>query len=223
MDQEKIQEQYDKLEKLFGEIRWSSYMGLTQAESGKGRQWTSSVRSLVRCISGTASDHYAECSRICDAPEVLYDDNMQALRGILNSAKDDYESGFIFNLESRISGEVLSDFTAMARQIIDGEDPSGDAEGRKNVAAVLACSALEDTLKRYALLNGLEVENKDMHTVINALKSKGLLQGAESKHLGSLVKIRDSAMHANWGRILETDVKDVIYRVNTLLGKFEGS
>ena len=101
---------------------------------------------------------------------------MGALRGILNSAKDDYESGFIFNLESRISGEVLSDFIATARRTIDDEDSSGDAEGRKNVAAVLACAALEDALKRYASLKGLEIENKDMHTVINALKCKGLLQ-----------------------------------------------
>ena len=128
---------------------------------------------------------------ICGRPNILYRGNMRALRGILNSAKDDYESGFIFNLESRISGEVLSDFIATAKRTIDDEDSSGDAEGRKNVAAVLACAALEDALKRYASLNGLEIENKDMHTVINALKGEGLLQGVESKHLGSLVKIRD--------------------------------
>ena len=223
MDQEKIQEQYEKLEKLFNEIRWSRPEPHGYAQADQGHQWASSTRNLIRCISGTTSDHYADFSAICGRPRFLYRETFWALRGILNSVKDDYESGFIFSLESRISGEVLSDFIATARRTIDDEDSSGDAEGRKNVAAVLACAALEDALKRYASLNGLEIENKDMHTVINALKSKGLLQGVESKQLGPLVKIRDSAMHAEWGRISKSDVEEVIFRVNRVLDKFEGS
>ena len=45
----------------------------------------------------------------------------------------------------------------------------GSALGRsKDVAAVLACAALEDALKRFGRLKGLQVEDKAMQEVVNA-------------------------------------------------------
>jgi len=48
-------------------------------------------------------------------------------------------------------------------------------DDNKDVAAVLACAALEDALKRVAIKNELDVDDKDMSEVINALKAGGVL------------------------------------------------
>jgi hypothetical protein len=88
-----------------------------------------------------------------------------------------------------LSGEILGDFVGLAQRSLQ--------EGYKDVAAVLACAALEDALKRYASLNGLEVGDKDMQEVVNALKSKGLVGGAQKTLLDAMPKLRDYAMHAN--------------------------
>lgn len=95
------------------------------------------------------------------------------------------------------------------------------AEGYKDVAAVLASAALEDSLKRYATANGLNVDNGSMMAVINALKSKGLVSGTYKTLLNAMPKIRNYAMHADWEKISEPDVKSVIGFVEQfLLTKF---
>lgn len=98
------------------------------------------------------------------------DEEVKRLQGIFRSAKEDFEGGYVFNVDLRISGEVFGDFIVLAKHSLD--------EGHKDVAAVLASAALEDSLKRYAIANGLNIEDGSMTEVINALKSKGLVSGA---------------------------------------------
>ncbi len=96
---------------------------------------------------------------------------MHVLQGVFRSAKADFEGVYIFNVHLSDSvGEVFGYFVRLAKQALD--------EGHKDVAAVLACAALEDALKRYATANELSVENSEMSQVIGALKSKSLVQGA---------------------------------------------
>ncbi len=81
----------------------------------------------------------------------------------------------------------------------------------------MACAALEDALKRYARNNSLDVENKNMQEVVNALKSEGLVGGAKKTLLDTMPTIRDYAMHANWKKISSTDVSSVIGFVEQFL------
>lgn len=83
-------------------------------------------------------------------------------------------------------------------------------EGYKDVAAVLACAALEDALKKFAAKHGLEVGDKPMLEVVSALKSRGLVGGAQKSLLNTMPKIRDYAMHANWEKIQPEDVSSVV-------------
>ena len=80
---------------------------------------------------------------------------------------------------------------------------------------------LEDSLKRFAIMNGLEVSDKVMQDVVNVLKSKGLVGGAQKTLLDAMPKIRDYAMHANWQKITSQDVGSVLGFVEQfLLAKF---
>jgi hypothetical protein len=112
-----------------------------------------------------------------------------------------------------VSGEVFGDFVALAKQAL--------SEGNKDVAAVLACAALEDALKRFALANDLLVSDKSMQDVVNALKGSGLVGGAQKSLLDNMPKIRNSAMHADWDKLSEPVVNSVIGFVEQfLLTKF---
>ena len=90
-------------------------------------------------------------------------------------------------------------------------------ENTKDVAAVIASAALEDTLKRYAVRRGLNVGDKTMATVINALKSKGLVSGAQRSLLDGMLKTRNNAMHADWNKITEPEVSSLIGFVEQFL------
>lgn len=173
----------------------------------KATQWGVSCLNILRIVFGVDSDHYAKFdSQFKDFPEYSA---VNAAFGILKSGLDDYSNGYVFDLQTSISGEIFQDFVELAKRAL--------AEGNKDVAAVLACSALEDTLKRYAQKKGLAVDDKDMADVVAALKSQGLVSGAQKTLLNTMPKIRNYAMHANWDKITEPDVNSVIGFVEQFL------
>ena len=177
-------------------------------ENGEWQGWATSVQSLLRAVYGETSEQYEnfsvaykKCTGVENAVRTLYN--------IFASAKDDFEGGYVFNVELRVSGEVFGDFVVLARTALD--------EGHKDVAAVLACAALEDALKRYATVKGLGVGDKAMSDVINALKGAGLVAGAQKAMLDRMPTIRNYALHANWEKISEPDVGGVIGFVEQFL------
>ncbi|MBA2761176.1 MAG: hypothetical protein H0U39_04285, partial [Segetibacter sp.] len=68
---------------------------------------------------------------------------------ILSTLKSDIEFGFLTSIQNQVAGEIYGDFTSLAKMCVD--------EGHKEPAAVLACGALEDSMKKFAIKNGLEV------------------------------------------------------------------
>ena len=124
------------------------------------------------------------------------------LRGCLRTLASEIRSGLIVNIQSEARGEVFGDFLILAREALDEE--------QKNVAAVLACAALEDALKRCASEQGLDVHDQDMSEVVNALKSKGVIRGAQGQVLRGYVRIRNKAFHAEWDAIDVPSVNGII-------------
>jgi len=112
-------------------------------------------------------------------------------------------------LQTAISGEIFGDFVTAAKAAL--------TNGKHTVAAVLACAALEDALKRFALANGFTVEGKTMEEVVNALKAGGLVSGAPKGLLSAMPKIRNSAMHADWEKLTPQDAGSVIGFVEQFL------
>ena len=172
-------------------------------------KWGTSALSLLTSAFGGTSTHFQIFRRHYGDPRNFYEDDLGTLRGIFSAAKEDYEGGYVFSVQRVISGELFGDFVVMAKQSL--------SEGHKNVAAVLACAALEDALKRYALSQDLDVQDKSMQEVVAALKSKGLVSGAQKALLDTMPKIRDYAMHANWDKIKPEDVSGIIGFVEQFL------
>ena len=174
--------------------------------------WATSAESLIKAVFGEESPHYinfVSVIKTCRGFEL----SIKTLQKVFLSAKEAFEGGYVFNVELTISGEIFGDFVVLAKQSLD--------EGHKDVAAVLASAALEDALKRYAKVNGLNVEGATMAKVISAIKSKGLVSGASNSILDSMLRIRNYTMHAEWEKVNEPDVNSIIGFVEQfLLQKF---
>ena len=128
--------------------------------------------------------------------------------GVLNSINFELQAGLVGSLELEAQGGVFGDFVTLARESLDES---------KDVAAVLVSAALEDTLKRFALRNGLDVADADMAQVINALKSQSLLKGPQAAVVQSYVKLRNKAFHAEWDKIDKETVNSAISFTETFL------
>jgi hypothetical protein len=122
--------------------------------------------------------------------------------GMLKSFKADCESGLLGTIRGEAKAEILADFLSYAKNSL--------TEGNKDVAAVLACASLEDSLKKYAALNGCAADEDDMSAVINKLKAAGLLGGAEAKVVQSYVQLRNKAFHAEWDKLGVAEIQSLI-------------
>lgn len=173
--------------------------------------WAISVLNLLEGVFGENSPHALRFKAELDhiSGNCVYDRQLEAIRGIFLGARSDFDGDYIFNIVVTLTGEVFGDFVTAAKAAM--------SDGYHTVAAVLACAALEDALKRFAAANGLDVAGKSMQDVVNALKSRGLVSGAQKTLLDSMPKIRDYAMHAEWNKIGPPDAASVIGFVEQFL------
>jgi hypothetical protein len=177
-------------------------------DSADWRQWATSAENLIAGALGEDSTHFARFRDLyeeCNGSK----SKVSSLIGVYRAARADFDGGFVFRVQAQISGEIFGDFINLAKTALSG--------GSKDVAAVLACAALEDALKKYARLQGLVVDDQVMQSVVSALKGRGLISGAQKTLLDAMPKIRDYAMHANWDKITAQDVGSVIGFVEQFL------
>ena len=133
------------------------------------------------------------------------------MHGYLREIRETITDGLIVDIQSEARGEALGDFLILARESLDAE--------QKDVAAVLACAALEDALKRCANARGLNVQEKNMNEVVNALKTEGVIRKNEGALLSAFVKLRNDALHARWAAIDTTGVTSIIAFTEEFLAK----
>lgn len=78
---------------------------------------------------------------------------------------------------------------------------------------------LEDSLKRCANDRGLNVQEKNMSEVVNALKAEGVIRRNQGALLSAFVRLRNDAFHARWAAIDTTGVTSIIAFTEEFLAK----
>jgi len=134
--------------------------------------------------------------------------------GILRSIENDLKSGLIGSLQAKYQAEVFGDILSAAKSALETD--------QKDVAAVLASAAFEDSIKKFVELVGLETDSPGLQKAVNLLKSRGHLSGSQKGLIDSFVKLRNSAMHADWSSVSPEDVRSLIgFTEQFLLTRFE--
>ena len=208
MINERFKTRFSELEKELEDMPVEKGHYLCYIEGDVWQKWATSVEALIGAACG---QHSPYCKNFIRAREACNggESAIKSLAGIFRSAKEAFDGNFLFDLEREVSAEVFGSFIVLAKQAL--------AEDNKDVAAVLASAALEDALKRHAVSNGLDVEDASMSTIINALRSKRLVSGAQKPMLAAMLRMRNHAMHAEWGKIQKPEVSSLIGFVEQFL------
>lgn len=141
----------------------------------------------------------------------------EAATGTLLNLKGELESGLTGSLNRTITGEVLSDFLALAKEAVDRGDENG--KNGKNVAAVLTAAAFEDTIRRMGTsFCGIHERDK-LEKIVIALKERGILVGSQFGTVQAQLQFRNDALHADWNKIDVVGVRTVLELVQALLLK----
>lgn len=136
------------------------------------------------------------------------------VEGALLNMKAELEAGIVGSLQKTITGGVLTDFLQLARAAL-----AEKGDNAKNVAAVLAASLFEDTIRRIAISNGIPHVEK-LQDVINELKTKEILQGSQVGIALSYLNFRNNSLHAQWDKVEREAVASVLGFVEQLLIRY---
>ena len=202
---ERFANRFNELEAEFLAI---PYDDAPYAAARAWRKWATSVKSLLLAACRENSPHYTNFVKLLETCNG-HREGIESLGGVFLSAKEAFETDSLFDVERDVSAEIVGGFVVLARRAL--------AENNKDVAAVLASAALEDALKRHATSSGLAVDESTMSEVIGALKSRGLVTGAQKSMLSAMLQIRNLAMHAKWEKIAKPDVSGLVGFVEQFL------
>jgi hypothetical protein len=162
--------------------------------------------SLLHKIYGTSNEHVNnfqyQLSDYNSNSSIEYIDILSICIAKVEFVKAEIYLGLLNTIENEVTAEIVSDFLSLSRKSLD--------EDMKQVAAVLCCASLEDTLKRFAKSNDLDVDKKSMAEVVNALKSQRLISSAQGEMLKGYTQIRNKAFHAQWDGIEKPDISAII-------------
>ncbi len=145
---------------------------------------------------------------------MVVQENIWTIEGFLENLKAELDAGLAGSLQKRMAGDVLGNFIQLAKAVLD--EPGDNA---KNVAAVLAAAAYEDTIRRMGAEFAGVMGQDNLHDVIDALKNAEVLQPPQLGIAISYLNFRNRALHANWDQIDRPAVSSALGFVEELLLK----
>lgn len=175
-------------------------------------EWATSALQLVSVSFGEKSIPFQKLKNAIESDERMGPEHAAfTARGAFQAARKNFDAGFAITLEQNLSGEIFGDLLILADSALE--------QDHKDSAAVLAAAAFEDSLKKIASLNNLNVADKELNEVVNALKAKQILKGGAGKTAEHFIKLRNFAMHANWEEITREEVGGLIGFVRVVLSE----
>lgn len=130
--------------------------------------------------------------------------HLQAAEGMLRGATESINHGLLEDLRTQVLLDVQSDFLASAHTALES--------GAKDVAAVLSCVVLEDSVKRLAAKSGLdELADKEFSVVVAGLFKASAITKATKGALLAHKDLRNAALHAQWHEVSPEAVQALLY------------
>lgn len=173
-------------------------------------QWATSSSHLIRKIFGEDSDHYQSFK--INLSKIGENNNYQHIANslsVLESAKEDYKNGYLFNTRTLIEAEVFNDFLEQSEHLLN--------QGYFTAAAVIAGSVLEDGLRKLCAKNGIDLPAKPKLDTMNAdLAKANVYNLLKQKQITALADLRNKAAHG-LGGFTKEDVEGMIREVRRFM------
>lgn len=173
------------------------------------QEWATSVLSLLSRIFSESSIHFNNFKKVYDDFHGYYYE-FNPLMGIFRSAMNDYNSGYLYRVESLVSAEIIDDVLEQAQYLLDNN--------YKDPACVIAGVALETAIKKLCDINSIKHGKLDK---MNAdLAKAGVYNIGMQKQITAWADRRNNAAHGNWNSYNESDVNDMIKGIQRFMGEY---
>lgn len=170
------------------------------------QSWISSSANIVFLTATPESYFYQECQRII-TDEKLIGGGMpfhviQKLTGLIESLKNEIESGFFRQLEYIFTASAFDDFLDHANQF--------HKSGKKIESSILASAVFEDSIRKIAKKNEIEEAGNKLELIIDTLVKQNIFTPVKAKRIKGYSAVRNKALHAQWDDFDLSDIGQLI-------------
>ena len=144
--------------------------------------------------------------------------------GILKGLKDDYENGFLDDLEEMIIANTSADYMGQAEGLLDEGIPG---QYDHVPAAVLCGAVLEDSLRRLCQRQTPPIsitkpngQPKRLNALIDDLQKANVFNKLKAGQLRPWAQIRNSAAHGKFDEFTREDVESMLDGVKNFLAAY---
>ena len=146
------------------------------------------------------------------------------ITGILQGMKNDYENGFLDDLEKRVVADVSADYMTQVEALLD-ENQSGP---NGYIPAAMLCGAvLEDSLRRLCARQTPRVsiekpngKHKLLNALIQDLQKANAYNKLKANQLRTWASVRNSADHGNFSEFDRKQVEEMVRGVTDFLADY---
>jgi hypothetical protein len=135
-------------------------------------------------------------------------------RATIRNVKAELETGLIKSVRALITGENISEFLALAKDVL-----SENSEASKNVGAVLVAAAFEDVIRRMGAEFAGVTGRPKLEEVIGTLKQKDVLRGGEPTTALGYLRFRNDSLHADWSKVERSQIHSCLSFAEQILVK----
>lgn len=178
-------------------------------DSVKYQEWAISVLNLLQRIFGEPSVHFKQFI-ILHSNFQGFIDTFENCLGVFNAAKDDYLGGYLLNLKSLVSAEVLDNVLEQAEELLKKE--------YKDSACIAIGVTLETTLKD--LCNKIQIPTGKLDKMNADLSKAGIYNLTKQKQITAWADLRNNAAHGNYSSYTKEDVDDFLKGVKRFIADY---
>ena len=207
---ELTKERFEKLEiKALSIQPYSSSYG-RYVNVGDFQKWASSALSLLKRVFTESSTHFQNFERKYYQLTAYTEKDFMILKGIFLSAKEDYESGYLFTVRGLVKAEDSTDILEQANDLLNGS--------YKDASCILAGVALEIAVKEMCNRNGIQIAKLEAMNI--ELCKKGIYNLGMQKQVTTWAHWRNKAAHGEWAEYNNADVKSMIEGVQRFVSDY---
>ena len=166
-------------------------------------QWQTSVLSLLSRVFGMESTTTQEFRKALDHPFEQIQSQFTRLHAIFDSAKSDFEGGYLFSVRNLVHASVFTDELDQAKHFLDAR--------YKVAAAVIAGTVLESTLREMCNQHPVLESSDKLNKMNDDLAREGVYNALRKRQISGWADIRNSAAH---GRPDDFEPGDVDRMIN---------
>ena len=189
------------------------------SDSGLGHERVQELMSftarggqLIRRLYGSDSQHFqmfnstTQTGNFHNMHRTWYR-HVADIVGILKAVEHDIKSGMLADFRSLVQAEIFADFLDMAEHL--------HRENYKDASAVLLGAVLEDSLRKIADANGIDILNsKGMPLTLDplniSLAKKGVYGPLVQKQITSWANLRNDAAHGHFDKYDSAQVQQML-------------